>query len=138
MCVTSESAPGENPMCWGRDAVNVTIQAGALRNVAQPLCFESGAIATGPGIVARVVVCGATTGANPPAALSRVWWKELTIMGSTMGSPEDFAGAYDLVASGRALPVVDEVFPLEQAAAAHERLERGEQLGKIVLRIPCV
>jgi len=87
---------------------------------------------------ARVVVCGATTGANPPAALSRVWWKELTIMGSTMGSPEDFAGAYDLVASGRALPVVDEVFPLEQAAAAHERLERGEQLGKIVLRIPCV
>ena len=55
MCVTLESAPGENPMCCGRDALNVTIQAGALRNVAQPLCSESGAIATGPGIVARVV-----------------------------------------------------------------------------------
>ncbi len=52
-----------------------------------------------------------------------------------MGTPEDFAGAYELVASGRAKPVVDAVFPLAEAAAAHERLERGEQLGKIVLAI---
>jgi NADPH:quinone reductase-like Zn-dependent oxidoreductase len=84
----------------------------------------------------RVVVCGATTGPNPPAALHRVWWKQLSILGSTMGAPEDFAGAYELVASGKARPVVDRVFPLAEAAAAHERLERGEQLGKIVLRIP--
>ena len=53
-----------------------------------------------------------------------------------MGSREDFEAAYELVASGRALPVVDKVFPLAEAAAAHERLEAGEQLGKIVLRIP--
>jgi NADPH:quinone reductase-like Zn-dependent oxidoreductase len=84
----------------------------------------------------RVVVCGATTGPNPPASLNRIWWRELAVLGSTMGMPADFQGAYDLVASGRALPVVDEVFPLAEAAAAHERLERGEQLGKIVLRIP--
>jgi NADPH:quinone reductase-like Zn-dependent oxidoreductase len=84
----------------------------------------------------RVVVCGATTGPNPPAGLNRIWWRELAIFGSTMGTPDDFRGAYDLVASGRALPVVDEVFTLAEAAAAHERLERGEQLGKIVLRIP--
>jgi NADPH:quinone reductase-like Zn-dependent oxidoreductase len=84
----------------------------------------------------RVVVCGATTGANPPAQLHRVWWKQLTILGSTMGTREDFAGAYDLVAAGNARPVVDEVFPLAEARAAHERLERGEQFGKIVLSIP--
>ena len=48
----------------------------------------------------------------------------------------DFEGAYELVASGRALPVVDAVFPLAEARAAHERLEAGEQLGKVVLRIP--
>ena len=84
----------------------------------------------------RIVVCGATTGPNPPAALHRVWWKQLSILGSTMGSPEDFKGAYDLVASGKARPVVDSVFPLAEAAAAHERLESGEQLGKVVLRIP--
>jgi len=84
----------------------------------------------------RVCVCGATSGPNPPAQLHRIWWKQLTIYGSTMGSREDFEAAYDLVASGRALPVVDKVFPLAEAAAAHERLEAGEQLGKIVLRIP--
>ena len=84
----------------------------------------------------RVVVCGATTGPNPPAALHRVWWKQLSILGSTMGTPDDFQGAYDLIAAGKARPVVDKVFPLADARLAHERLERGEQLGKIVLRIP--
>jgi NADPH:quinone reductase-like Zn-dependent oxidoreductase len=84
----------------------------------------------------RVVVCGATSGPNPPAALHRVWWKQLSILGSTMGTKEDFEGAYELVKTGRAKPVVDSVFPLAEARAAHERLEAGEQLGKIVLRIP--
>lgn len=84
----------------------------------------------------RIVVCGATTGPNPPAALHRVWWKQLSILGSTMGTPDDFQGAYDLIASGRARPVVDQVFPLAEARAAHERLEAGRQLGKVVLRIP--
>jgi NADPH:quinone reductase-like Zn-dependent oxidoreductase len=84
----------------------------------------------------RVVVCGATSGPNPPAQLHRVWWKQLTIYGSTMGTKEDFEGAYELVRSGRARPVVDAVFPLAEARAAHERLEAGEQFGKIVLRIP--
>jgi len=83
----------------------------------------------------RVVVCGATSGPNPPAQLHRVWWKQLTIYGSTMGTREDFAGAFELVKSGRARPVIDQVFALEEARAAHERMERGEQFGKIVLRI---
>jgi NADPH:quinone reductase-like Zn-dependent oxidoreductase len=84
----------------------------------------------------RVTVCGATTGPNPPAQLHRIWWKQLTILGSTMGAREDFEGAYELVKSGRAKPIVDEVFPLAEARAAHERLEAGEQLGKIILAIP--
>jgi NADPH:quinone reductase-like Zn-dependent oxidoreductase len=84
----------------------------------------------------RVVVCGATSGPNPPAALHRIWWKQLAIYGSTMGTKEDFEGAYELVKSGRARPVIDEVFPLSETRTAHERLEAGEQLGKIVLRIP--
>jgi NADPH:quinone reductase-like Zn-dependent oxidoreductase len=84
----------------------------------------------------RVCVCGATTGPNPPANLHRIWWKQLTVYGSTMGTREDFEAVYDLVAAGKVKPVVDEVFPLAEAAAAHERMERGEQLGKIILRIP--
>jgi zinc-binding alcohol dehydrogenase/oxidoreductase len=83
----------------------------------------------------RIAVCGATTGPNPPAALHRVWWKQLTILGSTMGTKADFEAAYDLIATGRARPVVDEVVPLEEIRAAHARLEAGEQLGKIVLSI---
>ena len=84
----------------------------------------------------RVCVCGATSGANPPANLHRIWWKQLTVYGSTMGTSVDFAAVFDLVKSGRIKPVVDAVFPLSEARAAHERLEAGEQLGKIVLRIP--
>ena len=84
----------------------------------------------------RIVVCGATTGPNPPAGLHRMWWKELAVLGSRMGSAEDFEACLELVTTGRARPVVDEVFPLADTRAAHERLEAGEQLGKIVLRIP--
>jgi zinc-binding alcohol dehydrogenase/oxidoreductase len=83
----------------------------------------------------RVVVCGATSGPNPPAALHRLWWKQLDLLGSSMGTRADFEGAYDLVAAG-AKPVIDEVFPLAEARAAHERLESGEQFGKILLSIP--
>jgi NADPH:quinone reductase-like Zn-dependent oxidoreductase len=83
----------------------------------------------------RVAVCGATSGPNPPAQLHRFWWKQLTVYGSTMGAREDFLGAYELIRSGRARVHVDGVFPLAEIRAAHERLEAGEQLGKIVLTI---
>jgi NADPH:quinone reductase-like Zn-dependent oxidoreductase len=85
---------------------------------------------------ARVVVCGATSGPNPPAQLHRIWWKQLAVYGSTMGTREDFKGAYELVARGAAQPIVDRVFPLEEAPAAHEYLEEGRQFGKVVLEIP--
>ena len=84
----------------------------------------------------RIAVCGATTGPNPKAALHRVWWKQLTILGSTMGTKEDFEGAFELVKSGKAKPVVDSVYPLAEARAAHERMEAGEHFGKVVLSIP--
>ena len=96
--------------------------------------WKSSLASTRPG--GRIVVCGATSGPNPPAQLHRVWWKQLTIYGSTMGTREDFAGAFELVKSGRARPVIDDVFPLAEARAAHERMEAGDQFGKIVLRIP--
>jgi zinc-binding alcohol dehydrogenase/oxidoreductase len=83
----------------------------------------------------RVVVCGATSGPNPPAGLHRMWWKQLDILGSTMGTRADFEGAYELVAAG-ATPIVDSIFPLAEARAAHERLESGEQFGKILLEMP--
>jgi NADPH2:quinone reductase len=83
----------------------------------------------------RVVVCGATSGHSPPARLYRLWWKQLTVYGSTMGMPDDFEGAYDLIRAGRIHVHVDSVFPLEESAAAHQRLESGQQFGKVVLAI---
>jgi NADPH:quinone reductase-like Zn-dependent oxidoreductase len=85
---------------------------------------------------ARVVVCGATSGHSPPARLYRLWWKQLVVYGSTMGLPSDFEGAYELVRTGRARVHVDTVFPLSEAANAHERLESGAQFGKVILSIP--
>ena len=84
----------------------------------------------------RIVVCGATSGHSPPARLYRLWWKQLTVYGSTMGMPSDFEAAYELVRSGRARVHVDSVFPLAEVAKAHERLESGAQFGKVVLGIP--
>jgi NADPH2:quinone reductase len=53
-----------------------------------------------------------------------------------MGMPSDFEGAYELIREGLARVHVDSTFPLSEAARAHERLESGEQFGKIVLTIP--
>jgi NADPH2:quinone reductase len=84
----------------------------------------------------RVVVCGATSGHSPPARLYRLWWKQLAVFGSTMGTEADFSGAYELIREGKARVHVDSVFPLSEAAHAHERLESGAQFGKVVLSIP--
>jgi NADPH:quinone reductase-like Zn-dependent oxidoreductase len=84
----------------------------------------------------RIAVCGATSGPNPPAELHRIWWKQLSVLGSSMGTRADFEAAYELVKSGLALPVIDSVYPLHEARDAHERLESGAQLGKVLLRIP--
>ena len=84
----------------------------------------------------RVTVCGATSGHSPPARLYRLWWKQLSVLGSTMGMPADFEGAYELIRSGKARIHVDSTYGLAEAAEAHERLESGAQFGKVVLTIP--
>ncbi len=81
----------------------------------------------------RIVVCGTTSGHSPPGRLRRLWRKQLTVYGSSMGTPDDFEGAYDLIRSGRSRIHVDSVFPLTEASAAHDRLESGAQVGKVVL-----
>lgn len=83
----------------------------------------------------RLVSYGATLGAVPNLAMRRVFWKQLTILGSTMGTDQEFADMLKLFDSGAIAPVVDQVFPLAEAAAAHRRMEEAGQFGKIVLRI---
>jgi NADPH2:quinone reductase len=84
----------------------------------------------------RIAVCGATSGPNPPASLNRIWWKQLSVLGSTMATRSDFAELLALLESEQLVPVVDRTFPLEEAADAHRWLEDAKQFGKIVLTIP--
>ncbi len=81
----------------------------------------------------RIVTCGCTSGPNPAEEIRLIFWKQLSILGSTMGSDAEFA-ALMRAAPGLA-PVVDRVFPLDEAKLAYERLQKGEQLGKIVIEM---
>jgi NADPH:quinone reductase-like Zn-dependent oxidoreductase len=83
----------------------------------------------------RLVTCGATAGATPKTDLRRVFWNQLSIFGSTLGSREEFRQVVNFLCNTNLRPIIDQAFPLSEAAAAHERLERGEQFGKIVLKI---
>lgn len=83
----------------------------------------------------RVVFYGATRGPVPQFALRKVFYKQLDLLGTTMGSPNDFADMTEFVARNRLKPLISEVFPLEKAQDAFALMERGGQFGKIVLRI---
>jgi len=83
----------------------------------------------------RIAFFGATTG-NPPEFNSRrVFWKQLSILGTTMGSPSDFAAMVSLVNSKKLRPTVNVTFPLEDADGALDHLLHASQFGKIVLEI---
>jgi NADPH:quinone reductase-like Zn-dependent oxidoreductase len=80
----------------------------------------------------RLVVCGGTSGAKVELSLPRLFFKQFSVIGSSMGSYQEFAALTALV--GQGLPIqIDATFPLADYDAALERLEHGEQLGKIVL-----
>jgi NADPH:quinone reductase-like Zn-dependent oxidoreductase len=81
----------------------------------------------------RVVTCGATTGPKLEANLRAIFFKSLSILGSTMGSRGELMHIVELVAKGHLEPVVDRVLPLSEIAAAHAALEGREAFGKIVL-----
>ncbi len=102
-----------------------------LDHVGKPMWAENLASVRWGGTIAT---CGATGGAEVGFDLRQVFFKQIRIAGSTMGRRGDLFEVLGLMAAGRMRPVVDRVFPLAEAAAAHERLEAGVQFGKIVLR----
>ena len=82
----------------------------------------------------RVVSYGATLGPAKNVEVRRIFWKQISVLGSTMGTRGDFAAMLQLYAAGLR-PIVDRVFPLSEAAEAHRRMEEAKQFGKIVLKI---
>jgi zinc-binding alcohol dehydrogenase/oxidoreductase len=83
----------------------------------------------------RIVFFGATNGLAPGLDLRRIFFKQLNLLGSTMGSPREFAAMLQLYNDQKLKPAVDKVFPLAETPAAHQRMEEAGQFGKIVLLI---
>ena len=83
----------------------------------------------------RLVTCGATTGYDGRIDLRFLFTRQLSILGSFMGSKAELFSALELLRRGLLKPIVDVVMPLAECAAAHQRLENREQFGKIVLRV---
>ncbi|HEV2064978.1 MAG TPA: zinc-binding dehydrogenase [Thermoanaerobaculia bacterium] len=81
----------------------------------------------------RIVTCGATSGPNPKEDLRQIFWKQISILGSTMASDREFRALLSAVAAGKLKPRIDRAFPLSQAREAYARMEEGRQHGKIVL-----
>ena len=83
----------------------------------------------------RLATCGATAGASSQTDIRRIFWNHLSIFGSTFGSREEFRQVLNFLRSSQIRPIIDQLFPLKETPAAHQRLERGEQFGKVVLQI---
>ena len=113
-------------LCEGRGLQVVIDSAGGET-------FEQALDVVSPG--GRVVTYGATTGPARQLEVRRIFWKQLNILGSTMGTAQEFGAALDFYEGNRLRPVIDQVIPLSEASAAHRRMEEGGQFGKIVLKI---
>ncbi|HZM00481.1 MAG TPA: zinc-binding dehydrogenase, partial [Planctomycetota bacterium] len=81
----------------------------------------------------RLVTCGATTGGRAELNLRALFFKNISVLGSTMGSRGELHQIVGLVAAGKLKPVIDRTLPLSEVREAHEALEQREQFGKIVL-----
>ena len=82
----------------------------------------------------RIAVYGASRGMVPNLNIHRLFWKQITLVGSTMGTQQNFADMLTFVSTHRIVPVVDSVYTLEEAPSAFERMRASEQFGKIVIR----
>jgi zinc-binding alcohol dehydrogenase/oxidoreductase len=97
-------------------------------------CWAQAVSAVRPG--GRVVVLGATQGEHAQLDVRSFYFGQFDLLGTTMGSPRDFAGLMSLVAAGKLRPLpLDQAFPLDAAADAHARLESGDAFGKITLTV---
>jgi NADPH:quinone reductase-like Zn-dependent oxidoreductase len=80
------------------------------------------------------VTCGTSGGADAVTDLMRIFWNQLSILGSTMGDMNEFREVAALLRSGSIKPVIDSIFDADEAPKAYARLESAEQFGKIVIR----
>jgi NADPH:quinone reductase-like Zn-dependent oxidoreductase len=100
------------------DSIGRSVLPACIRSMARGGCF---------------VTCGCTSGFEGTLDLARVFWNQLSVLGSTMGSMQEFREVVQLLRSGAVRPVVDSTLRPDQGANAYARLESGEQFGKVVV-----
>src|SRR5690606_10465236 len=83
----------------------------------------------------RIVFFGGTAGNIPALNARKLFWKQLSLLGTTMGSPADFAAMLAFVNRHQAVPVIHATYPLEEAEAALRQMDQSTQFGKIVLTV---
>lgn len=84
---------------------------------------------------ARIAIYGGTAGNIESISPQKLFWKQISILGSTMGSPADFHNMIRFVNAYKIVPVMDEVYPFEEASEAFAKMNEGKQFGKIVVRV---
>ena len=118
---------------WGREIYKLTQKRGVdvvVDNVGQAtLTTSMQALARG----GRIVIVGNTSGPQTEIDIRFIFGKQISLIGSTMGSHQDFKDVVGLLWAGKVKPVIDCVMPLSEGRAAYDKMERGELLGKIVL-----
>ena len=122
---TNEAWPSEAAKAAGAFHVIVDSAGGPA--------FERLLDAAAPG--GRIVFFGATRGNPPTLALRKIFWRQLTLFGTTMGSPSDWAAMVAFVDRHKVRPIVSDIFPLARASEAFALMERSAQFGKIVVRV---
>lgn len=100
------------------DSIGKGVHLASIKSLARGGCF---------------VTCGCTTGADAVTDLARVFWNQLSILGSTMGTMQEFRAVLALLVSGAIKPVIDTVLAPERGAEAYARLESGAQFGKVLV-----
>ncbi len=117
---------------WTSAAINSPGQFDVVLDSAAGEGFGKLIDATASG--GRVVFYGATRG-DTSLPVRKIFWRQISLLGSTMGSPHDWAALMAFVAQHKIRPVVSEVFPFTRTEEAIALMERGEQFGKIVVQI---
>jgi zinc-binding alcohol dehydrogenase/oxidoreductase len=84
---------------------------------------------------ARIVNFGRTAGSIANFNIRKFFWKQLTLFGSTMGTPDEFLSLLKFIENKKIKPVIDHVYPLEKIVDAFDRMKNGNQFGKIILKI---
>ena len=140
-------APGSDAATRAGFRVSASVTQGCLVNHAPPgnggnlgnlgrLDFGRHPATSTARIGAQLTPNGAITLAcTPGIALRKIFWRQLSLLGTTMGSPDDWAAMMSFVAQHQIKPIVSDVFPLADAAQAFDLMERGGQCGKIVVRV---